>query len=91
MKAEVYAPANGPNEGFTELANIELVPLRALVVAEINRRGLASDVGQVAESLSLAFYNGTLSRPNLHAPRAKSDHRRHIEARRTASGNHRTR
>lgn len=37
----------------------------ARVAAELKRRGLASNVGQVAESLALSFFNGTPGRPNL--------------------------
>lgn len=35
------------------------------MAAELKRRGLASNVGQVAESLALSFFNGTPGRPNL--------------------------
>lgn len=47
------------------LPDVELLRLRASVAAELKHRGLASNVGQVAESLAIAFYNGTLGRPNL--------------------------
>lgn len=48
-----------------ELADLDLLRLRARVAAELKRRGLASNVGQVAESLAIAFYNSTPGRPNL--------------------------
>lgn len=47
------------------LADFDLMLLRAGVAAELKRRGLASNVGQVAESLAIAFYNSTPGRPNL--------------------------
>jgi hypothetical protein len=47
------------------LSDLELLRLRAMVAAELKRRGLACNVGQVAESLAIAFYNGTAGRPNL--------------------------
>jgi hypothetical protein len=48
-----------------ELDDVALLRLRASVAAELKRRGLASNVGQVAESLAISFYNGTPGRPNL--------------------------
>ena len=47
------------------LADLDLLRLRARVAAELKRRGLASNVGQAAETLAIAFYNGTPGRPNL--------------------------
>jgi hypothetical protein len=47
------------------LADLELLRLRAAVAAELKRRGLASNVGQVAEALAIQFYNSTPGRPNL--------------------------
>jgi hypothetical protein len=52
-------------EGLSEVPDLDLLRLRARVAAEMKRRGLASNVGQVAESLALAFYNGTPGLPNL--------------------------
>lgn len=59
---------DGSSVAFTapsSLSDIELLRLRASVAAELKRRGLACNVGQVAESLAIAFYNGTPGRPNL--------------------------
>lgn len=47
------------------LADLDLLRLRAKVSAELKRRGLASNVGQVAESLAITYYNSTPGRPNL--------------------------
>lgn len=48
-----------------ELTDLDLLRLRARVAAELKRRGLASNVGQAAETLAIAFYNSTPGRPNL--------------------------
>lgn len=53
------------NPAPSSLSDVELLRLRAAVAAELKRRGLACNVGQVAESLAIAFYNGTPGRPNL--------------------------
>lgn len=66
MKREPPA-TDHEGDGLTGLADIDLLRLRARVAAEMRRRGLASNVGQVAESLAIAFYNGTPGRPNLQA------------------------
>lgn len=50
-----------------DLSDADLQRLRAEVAAELKRRGLASNVGEVAEALALAFFNGTAGRPNLQA------------------------
>lgn len=47
------------------LSNLEILRVRAAVAAELKRRGLASNVGQAAEALAIAYYNGTPGRPNL--------------------------
>jgi hypothetical protein len=65
MKATLPVAGTDTGDGLAELADLELLRLRARVAAELKRRGLASNVGQVAESLALAFYNGTPGRPNL--------------------------
>jgi hypothetical protein len=52
-------------EGLSAMDDLELLRLRAAVAAELKRRGLASNVGQVAEALAIAFYNSTPGRPNL--------------------------
>lgn len=52
-------------ERLPELADLDLLRLRARVAGELKRRGLASNVGQAAESLVIAFYNSTPGRPNL--------------------------
>ncbi|WP_274856024.1 hypothetical protein [Sinorhizobium meliloti] len=41
--------------------------MRGRVAAELKRRGLASNVGQVAESVAIALYNATPGRPNLQS------------------------
>ena len=55
----------GIQDRLGELADLDLLRLRARVAAELKRRGLACNVGQVAESLAIAFYNSTPGRPNL--------------------------
>lgn len=52
-------------DSLFDLDDIGLLRLRAAVAAELKRRGLALNVGQVAESLALSLYNGTPGRPNL--------------------------
>jgi len=52
-------------EQLPVLADLDLLRLRARIAAELKRRGLASNIGQAAESLVIAFYNGTSGRPNL--------------------------
>lgn len=47
------------------LSDLDLLRERAAVAAELKRRGLASNVGQAAEALAIAHYNGTPGRPNL--------------------------
>lgn len=47
------------------LSDLDLLRVRAAVAAELKRRGLASNVGQAAEVLAIAYYNGTPGRPNL--------------------------
>lgn len=54
-------------EGLAEMSDTDLLRFRAAVAAELKRRGLASNVGQVAEALAIAFFNGTAGRPNLQA------------------------
>lgn len=65
MKSSVPVTAADPDTALEALADLELLRLRARVAAELKRRGLASNVGQVAESLALSFFNGTPGRPNL--------------------------
>jgi hypothetical protein len=65
MKAALPAAGNDLGDRLIELADLDLLRLRGRVTAELKRRGLASNVGQVAESLALAFYNGTRGRPTL--------------------------
>lgn len=58
--------SSGSDQGtLAALSDLELLRLRASVTAELKHRGLASNVGQVAESLAIAFYNGTAGLPNL--------------------------
>ena len=52
-------------DSIRALSDLELLRLRASVAAELKRRGLASNVGQVAEALAISFYNSTPGRPNL--------------------------
>ena len=56
-----------PSISPADLSDTDLQRLRAEVAAELKRRGLASSVGEVAEALALAFFNGTAGRPNLQA------------------------
>jgi hypothetical protein len=50
---------------LVDLTDLDLLRVRAAVAAELKRRGLASNVGQAAEALAIAYYNGTPGRPNL--------------------------
>jgi len=52
-------------DSLVAFSDIELLRLRAGVAAELKRRGLASNVGQVAESLAIGFYNSTPGCPVL--------------------------
>lgn len=54
-------------DALSVLSDVDLLRMRAAVAAELKRRGLASSVGQVAETLAIAFFNGTAGRPNLQA------------------------
>ncbi|NVN10470.1 hypothetical protein [Nguyenibacter vanlangensis] len=65
MKAALPAAGGDPSDRLAKLNDLDLLRLRAHVAAELKHRGLASNVGQVAETLALAFYNGTPGRPNL--------------------------
>lgn len=42
-------------EQLPVLADLDLLRLRARIAAELKRRGLASNIGQAAESLVIAF------------------------------------
>lgn len=53
------------SDGLTGLSDLDLFRARAAIAAELKRRGLASNVGQAAEALAIAYYNGTPGRPNL--------------------------
>lgn len=46
-------------------SDVELIGLRAALHREMRRRGLALTVGQVAEKLAIAHFNGTPGLPNL--------------------------
>lgn len=65
MKSAIPITEADPDNGLEALTDLALLRLRARVAAELKRRGLASNVGQVAESLALSFFNGTPGRPNL--------------------------
>lgn len=65
MKGVVPVKASDLDSALESLADLDLLRLRARVAAELKRRGLASNVGQVAESLALSFFNNTPGRPNL--------------------------
>jgi hypothetical protein len=56
---------NTSPESLGTLDDLDLLRLRASVAAELKRRGLASNVGQVAETLAISFHNSTPGRPNL--------------------------
>ncbi|TWB45558.1 hypothetical protein FBZ98_11528 [Rhizobium sp. ERR 922] len=65
MNERLPALSADSSDDLASLADIALLRLRGRVAAELKRRGLASNVGQVAESLAIALYNGTPGRPNL--------------------------
>lgn len=50
---------------LASLDDIQLLRARSAVAAELKRRGLASNVGQMAEVLAIAHYNRTSGLPNL--------------------------
>lgn len=54
-----------PTDELVSLSDLDLLRLRARVAAELKKRGLALNVGQVAESLAIATYNATPGRANL--------------------------
>ncbi|MDR9781124.1 hypothetical protein [Rhizobium redzepovicii] len=54
-----------PSDELVCLSDLDLLRLRARVAAELKKRGLALNVGQVAESLAIATYNATPGRANL--------------------------
>lgn len=56
-----------PASPVTEMSDADLLQMRAAVARELKRRGLACNVGQVAETHAIAFYNRTPGRPNLQA------------------------
>lgn len=58
------APA-GPVRDLATASDAELIGLRAILHREMRRRGLALTVGQVAEKLAIAHFNGTPGLPNL--------------------------
>jgi len=65
MSEALPIPQADPSDALGDLSDIALLRLRGRVAAELKRRGLASNVGQVAESLAIALYNSTPGRPNL--------------------------
>lgn len=54
-----------PSDELVSLSDLDLLRLRARVAAELKKRGLALNVGQVAEGLAIATYNATPGRANL--------------------------
>lgn len=50
---------------LASLADADLIRLRAALDIEMKRRNLAVTIGQLAEQLAVAFFNGTAGRPNL--------------------------
>lgn len=67
MNEALPVPPTAPSDVLGDLSDIALLRLRGRVAAELKRRGLASNVGQVAESLAIALYNATPGRPNLQS------------------------
>ncbi|MDX8526994.1 hypothetical protein RFM68_21055 [Mesorhizobium sp. MSK_1335] len=61
-------PVGNVTLALSDLALIDdfqLLRARSAVAAELKRRGLASNVGHMAELLAIAHYNGTPGLPNL--------------------------
>jgi len=54
-----------PTLDLTAASDVDLIGLRALLHREMRRRGLALTVGQVAEKLAIAHFDGTPGLPNL--------------------------
>jgi len=50
---------------LSAMADADLIRLRAALDVEMKRRDLAVTVGQIAEQLAVAFFNGTAGRSNL--------------------------
>ncbi|MBM7046247.1 hypothetical protein [Rhizobium lusitanum] len=65
MSQALPVPPTDPSDALADLSDIALLRLRARVAVELKRRGLALNVGQVAENLAIALYNATPGRPNL--------------------------
>jgi len=49
------------------LDDAQLLRMRSAVAAELKRRGLASNVGQMAETLAIAHFGRTAGQPNLQS------------------------
>ncbi len=54
-------------ELLKDFEDADLIRLRAALDVEMKRRKLAISVGQMAEDLAIAYFNGTSGRPNLLA------------------------
>ncbi|PDS99259.1 hypothetical protein CO659_00085 [Rhizobium sp. S9] len=65
MNETVPVQMREPSDELVCLSDLDLLRLRARVAAELKKRGLALNVGQVAESLAIATYNATPGRANL--------------------------
>jgi hypothetical protein len=50
---------------FASMDDAELIRLRAALHTEMKKRGLALNVGQLAERMAVAFFNATAGCPNL--------------------------
>lgn len=58
-------PKRAALANLQSLSDVELMRTRSAVAAEIKRRGLAANVGQMAEILAIAYYSRTAGLPNL--------------------------
>ncbi|KRB49153.1 hypothetical protein ASE04_18400 [Rhizobium sp. Root708] len=65
MNETMLVQPGEPSDELVGLSDLDLLRLRARVAAELKKRGLALNVGQVAESLAIATYNATPGRANL--------------------------
>jgi hypothetical protein len=59
------SPASITLSDLALLDDVQLLRMRSVVAAELKQRGLASNVGQMAEILAIAHFGRTAGQPNL--------------------------
>jgi len=53
------------SENLSQLTDVEVVRLRAAVEAEMRKREIATNIGQMGEELAIQYFNNTPGCPNL--------------------------